>query len=115
MDKGPPKTPPGSPPAPTQIAPSAELEVYAFAQSKGIRRVYLQSGFLLDSDPGGLGDFVARAHDRGVAVTLLFGKAEWTLSANHAQNRLRPLEHDSSTANAACHEPTSGPSDCYKS
>ena len=57
---------------------------FAFAKPRNIRSVYLQSAGLLGNAAPALGDLVADAHHRGMAVTLLFGRAEWALTANQA-------------------------------
>ncbi len=66
-------------------SPSARQAFYTFALPRNVRRVYLQAAGILGSSNPALADFVQDAGSRGIAVALLFGQADWTLTANQAQ------------------------------
>jgi len=63
--------------------PSAALEFFDFAATKGITGVYLESEALINNEPASLATFVEQAHDNCIAVSLLFGYAPWALTENH--------------------------------
>jgi hypothetical protein len=62
---------------------AARQTFFAFVQSRNVRRVYLESAGLLGTSRSALADFVAEAKAHGLSVTLLFGHANWALTANH--------------------------------
>ena len=63
---------------------AARQTFLGFAQSKRIRRVYLQSASYMTNSRSILGDFITEAKGHGISVTLLFGRANWSLAANQA-------------------------------
>jgi hypothetical protein len=63
---------------------AARQAFLSFAQSRHIQRVYLQSANYMVSSRVALGDFIAEAKGHGISVTLLFGRANWSLVANRA-------------------------------
>lgn len=56
-----------------------------FAAAHAVTHVYLESQSLLAEDPARLAAFIDEADQGCVAVELLFGAADWSLTDNHAE------------------------------
>lgn len=65
--------------------PQARAGFFAFARSRGITRVFLESQVLLLSAQGDLATFVREAKAEGIATTMLTGSTTWALAAGHAE------------------------------
>ena len=63
----------------------ARAAFFSFAQAKGIGRIYLEAGGLVQTAPAALADFIAAAQVNGIAVSLLTGDATWSLSGHHGE------------------------------
>jgi hypothetical protein len=63
--------------------PATQKTMLDFAVANKVNVIYLHSETLLTQKTTLLAGFIHRASKRGIAVELLFGAAEWALTANH--------------------------------